>query len=291
MTISAEMVKNLRRQSGAGIMECKDALKENDGDVDAALDFLRKKGTAKAAKKADRSTKEGAISGIENGKTAVMVEIKCETDFVARNENFQKLCGQIADHLLNSEFTDDDEAFSNQAFSSDSSKTVNDILTENIHELGENLVIGRRVRFDMSGPGKFSIYIHGVGSIGSLVELGCESENTADSDKFKELAKDISMHIAAANPISITKDDVPKGTLSKEKEIFEAQAKESGKPDNIIPKIVEGRVKKFFKEACLLEQAFVKDTEITVGALLNNIGKELGETVTVRRFCRLQLGE
>lgn len=291
MAISADMVKDLRKKSGAGIMECKDALKESDGDMEAALDLLRKKGISKAAKKADRSTKEGAVSGIIAGKTAVMVEIKCETDFVARNEKFQDLCKGLAEHVASSDFTEDDDAFAEQAYSADTSKKIKDVLTGNIHEIGENLVIGRRTRFDLSGPGGFGLYIHGGGSIGVLVEVSAESDDVASKPGFSELCKDLAMHTAASHPIAIAPEDVPEDVLAKEREIFEAQAKESGKPDNIIPKIVEGRVKKFFAEACLLEQAFVKDPDKSVKSVIGEKAKELGGAIKVNRFKRFQLGE
>ncbi|MBI5814932.1 MAG: elongation factor Ts [Nitrospinae bacterium] len=289
-TITSEMVKDLRQRSGAGIMECKEALGETGGDMEAALDFLRKKGAAKAAKKADRSTKEGAIAGIATDKSAALAELKCETDFVGRNDVFQKLVKDITAHVLSSPQADD-AAFAAQPFASDASRTVNDIVTAKIHELGENITIGRRVRFDLSGPGGFGLYIHGGGSIGVLVEVGSASADIAGKDKFKELCRDIAMHVAASSPIAVTPAEVPADLLAREKAVFEAQAAESGKPANIIPKIVEGRVAKYYSESCLIEQAFVKDPDKSVKKLLAEASKELGGEVTIRRFRRLQLGE
>jgi len=290
VTISSDMVKDLRAKSGAGIMECKEALAETNGDMEAALDFLRKKGAAKAAKKADRSTKEGAIAGVVSGNTASLAEIKCETDFVGRNDVFQKLVKDIAAHVAASSEVDD-EAFLTQPFTANTSQKVGDAITAKIHELGENLVVGRRVRFDLSGNGGFGCYIHGGGSIGALVEVGCANADIAGKDKFKDLCKDIAMQIAASSPIGVTSDQIPADVLAREKAVFEAQAAESGKPANIIPKIVEGRIQKFYSEVCLLEQVFVKDPEKTIKKLLAEAGKELGGEVTVRRFRRLQLGE
>jgi len=290
MAISADMVKDLRKQSGAGIMECKEALKESDGDMNAALDIFRKKGAGKAAKKADRSTKEGAVAGTVSGNIGAIVELKCETDFVARNDKFQELCQSLAEHVAVADFVEDDEAFLEQAFTSTPAKSIKDVLNESVHELGENLVMGRRTRFELDGPGGYGLYIHGVGSIGVLVEVKCSAEATSSPD-FQNLCKDLAMHIAASNPIAVSADDVPAETLAKEREIFEAQAKESGKPDNIVPKIVEGRIKKYYTEVCLLEQPFVKDPDKSVKALLDEAGKGLGGPVTVSRFCRLQLGE
>jgi elongation factor Ts len=289
--ITSDMVKDLRQRSGAGIMECKEALSETGGDTEAALDFLRKKGAAKAAKKADRSAKEGAVRGVISGKTAALAEFKCETDFVARNELFQKLVADMAAHVIASPVVEGEEAFFAQPFDGGKSKTVKETLAAKIHELGENIVPGRRVRYELSGPGGFGLYIHGAGNIGALVELGAGSDAIAASDKFQQIARDLAMHIAAANPVSLSSDGVPADILARERAIFEDQARQSGKPDNLVPKIVEGRVKKFYSESCLLEQAFIKDPDKTVTALLKDAGKELGGELTIRRFVRLQLGE
>ncbi|MGK7346802.1 MAG: translation elongation factor Ts [Candidatus Nitrospinota bacterium M3_3B_026] len=291
MTVTAEMVKDLRKKSGVGIMECKSALKEAGGDMDAALDILRKKGAAKAAKKADRSTTEGAIGGAVKGNVAALVEVRCETDFVARNENFQKLCAALAEHVAATGLDEDDDAFLARQYTGDTSKTVNDLVTEKIQELGENLTIGRRVRLERSGAGGFGMYIHAGGGMAALVEVDAGTEEAAASPEFEGALKDLAMQVVASNPIAVGPDDVPEDVLAKEKEIFEAQAKESGKPDKIIPKIVEGRVRKFYTEACLLEQPFVKDTDKSVGQWLGETGKKLGAELAVRRFSRLQLGE
>lgn len=289
--ITSDMVKDLRQRSGAGIMECKEALNETGGDTEAALDFLRKKGGAKAAKKADRSAKEGAINGAVSGRAAALVELKCETDFVGRNELFQKLVADMAAHVIASPIVEGEEAFFAQPFNGDKSRTVKEIIAGKIHELGENIVPGRRVRYELSGPGGFGLYIHGAGNIGALVELGAGSDAIAASDKFAQVARDLAMHIAAANPISISSDAVPADILARERAIFEDQTRQSGKPENLIPKIVEGKVKKFYSESCLIEQAFIKDPDKSVDTLLKEVGKELGGALTIRRFVRLQLGE
>lgn len=290
MTISADMIKTLRQSSGAGIMECKEALKETDGDMDAALEFLRKKGSSKAAKKADRSTKEGAVGGMVVDSVGAIVEVKCETDFVARNDKFQELTRELAGHVARSPEAADDEAFLAQAWAEDPSKTVNDVITARIHELGENIVIGRREKITLAGGG-LGLYIHGVGGLGALVEVSCESGEAAETEKFSDLCRDIAMHVVAANPLSVSVDDLPPEVVEKEREIFEVQTRESGKPEKIIPKIVEGRLKKYYTEACLLEQPFVKDPDRSVKKLLEDAGKELGSPVEVRRFVRYQLGE
>ncbi|VAX20006.1 Translation elongation factor Ts [hydrothermal vent metagenome] len=284
------MVKDLRRLSGAGIMECKEALKESEGNVDTALEFLRKKGAAKAAKKADRSTKEGAINIQTSGGSAALVEIKCETDFVSRNDKFQGLCARLATLALNEGPQADEDAFMNLS-SGNGSKTISDLITESIHELGENILVGRRVWMKLDGDGGLGSYVHGAGSIGVLVDVGCDSADATQKEEFKALLKDISMHIAAANPVAIDENDVSPEALAKEKEIFEAQAKESGKPDNIIPKIVEGKIKKYYKEICLLKQAYVKDPDKSVKEYLDETAKNIGASVSIRKFNRVQLGE
>ncbi len=291
MSISAVMVKNLRTQSGAGIMECKDALKESNGDLDAALEILRKKGTVKAAKKADRSTREGAVGGVIEDAKAAIVEIKCETDFVARNDKFQELCKGLASHVLKTGAVDTTEEVLNQPLVDDTSKTVKDLMTEKIHELGENLVLGRTAMYELEGSGGFGLYIHGAGNIGVLIEVTCSDAKAAEKEKFADVCRDLAMHIAAAAPVAVTQDDVPADVVAKEREIFTAQAKDSGKPDKIIPKIIEGRVKKYFTEIVLLEQAFVKDPDINISEFLADAGRDLGADISVKRFTRLQLGE
>ncbi len=290
MSITAKMVQELRKQSGAGIMECKEALKESDGDVEKSLDFLRKKGSMKAAKKADRSTKEGSVAITVDGKSAGMVEIKCETDFVARNEIFQAFCADMAKHVVSNDLTEDESAFEGQTFTG-SDKSVKEVVTERIHEIGENIVIGRKTKYELAGNGGFGAYVHGTGNIGVLVEFSCEKEETESDTKFLELTKDIAMHIAATAPAALGAEDIPADVLAKEKEIFETQAKESGKPEKIIPKIVEGRVQKFYAESCLLLQSFVKDPDTTITALLKKVGEDFGDTITISRFARFQLGE
>lgn len=291
MTISAEMIKDLRRRSGAGIMECKDALKQSDGDTEAALDYLRKKGSSTAEKKAGRSTKQGAVGGAVVNGAGALIEVKCETDFVARNEKFQELAKNLAEHVAKSEFIENEDSFLDQPFSKNMSQTIKSIVTEKIQELGENIVIGRRVRYHKGDSGGFGMYIHGVGGIGALVEVSSPSSEAAHSEAFKQLCHDLAMQVAASNPLAVGPDELSSEIVAKEKEIFEAQAKESGKPEKIIPKIVEGKLKKYFAEVCLLEQVFVKDTDKQVKALLEEADETIGGPVSVTRFSRFQLGE
>jgi elongation factor Ts len=291
MAVSMDMIKDLRLRTGAGVMECKEALKESDNDMEGAAEYLRKKGVTKAAKKADRSAREGAAGALVEGDAAALVEVKCETDFVARNDRFKALVDSLAAHVLASPEVTGDEEFLAQPFSGDKSKTIKDILAAKIFEIGENIVVGRRTSLRLSGPGKFASYIHGVGNIGVLLELGADSAQTADHPEFSALGRDLTMQIAAMNPIALKPEDIPQAVVDKEREIYAAQARESGKPENIIPKIVEGTVKKFFADSCLLLQAYVKENKKTVEAVIKETAAKIGGKVEVRRFVRYQLGE
>lgn len=288
MSISAKMVSELRAATGAGIMECKEALKESDGNIEEAVDFLRKKGAAKAAKKADRSTKEGAIAVVVEGNSAALAEVKCETDFVARNDKFQAFTANLAATVLKNGAAEGDSLL-DQTFTD--GRTVRDALAGAIHEIGENIQPGRNARLTLEGPGAFGAYIHGGGAIGVVVELTCGNADTAGKPELAELGRDIAMHVAAANPLSLNPDSLSADIVAKEKEIFEIKAKESGKPDNIIPKIVEGQVKKFYGEVCLTMQPFVKDPDKTIDQIVAETGKKLGDTIVVKGFVRYQLGE
>ncbi|MBI4828227.1 MAG: elongation factor Ts [Nitrospinae bacterium] len=291
MTITADMIKDLRQQSGAGIMECKEALKESGGDMDKALDWLRKKGAGKAAKKADRATKEGAVAVAMGPAAAAMAEIKCETDFVSRNDRFQDLARQLAAQTLAAGEGAGDEEFLTQNLVSGAAHTARDLINARVHELGENIQLGRRARFTRTGPGVYGCYVHGMGAIGVIVELAAPSDAAAADPAFAELARDLAMHIAASNPQAVSQEGLSAAAVAKEREIFEAQVRESGKPENIVPKIVEGKMKKYYTEVCLNEQPFVKDPDKSVGQLLKETGARLGGAATVTRFARFQLGE
>ncbi len=288
MSISAKMVSELRAATGAGIMECKEALKETDGDMEGAIDFLRKKGAAKAAKKADRSTKEGAIAVVVNGNSAAIAEVKCETDFVARNEKFQAFAADLATTVL-THGAAEGEALDGKTFTD--GHTVKEAITAAIHEIGENIQPGRNAKITLEGSGAFGSYVHGGGAIGVIVELACGDADTAGKQELAELGRDIAMHVAASNPLALNPDSLDADLVAREREIMEAKAKESGKPDNIIPKIVEGQVKKYFGEVCLTMQPFVKDPDKTIDQIVAETGKKLGDTVTVKSYIRYQLGE
>jgi len=291
MAVSMDMIKDLRARTGAGIMECKEALKESNNDMEGAAEYLRKKGISKAAKKADRSAKEGSAGARVEGNAASLVEVKCETDFVARNEKFKDLVDSIALHVLSSPAAATEDEFLAQPFTGDTKNTVKELLATKIFEIGENIMVGRRARLELSGPGKLASYIHGVGNIGVLLELGADSDKTAENPEFSALARDLTMQIAAMNPIALKPEEIPQAVVDKEREIYAAQARESGKPENIIPKIVEGNVKKFYADSCLPMQAYVKDNKKTVEAVIKETAGKIGGKIEVRRFVRYQLGE
>lgn len=272
MNISAGLVKELRDRTGAAMMDCKKALMETEGDMEKAIDFLRKQGLAKAAKKAGRIAAEGVIAFAQSadGKSAFMAEINCETDFVARDTTFKTFVEKVAATGLEQK-TSDREAVLNAKYSSE--QTLEQARQELVHKIGENVNI-RRVEYRTS-PGTLGAYIHG-GRIGVLVAL--------DKDE-KELAKDVAMHIAASNPSAIDQSNVDPQLIEREREVFTAQAKESGKSDDIIAKMIQGRISKFLKEVCLVDQAFVKDPEQTVGSLLKK------HQAQVLSYVRFEVGE
>jgi len=275
MAISASLVKELRERTGAGMMECKKALVETNGDIDAAIEAMRKSGQAKAAKKAGRIAADGTIELriSDDSRRAVMVEVNSETDFVAKDENFVKFAGTVADVALASDAADA-AALSEQPIVDTEATTVDQAREALISKVGENVQLRRLVRFD-DAQGKIHSYRHGV-RIGVLVEMAGGDET---------LGRDIAMHIAASNPLCVSAEQVPADTLAKEQEIFRAQALESGKPEAIVDKIIEGRMRKYMEEVTLLGQAFVKDPDQQVGKLLQQAG------ATVLRFVRLEVGE
>ncbi|MGE5153304.1 MAG: translation elongation factor Ts [Bdellovibrio bacteriovorus] len=275
MAITAALVKELRERTGAGMMECKKALVEADGDIEAAIEAMRKSGQAKAAKKSGRIAAEGVvmIEVAPGAKRGVLVEINCETDFVAKDSNFGGFAAAVARTALAPE-AGDVAVLAEMPLAGDPETTVNGAREALIAKIGENVQVRRLVRFD-DAEGMLYSYRHGV-RIGVLVELIGGNET---------LGRDIAMHIAASNPLCVSADQVPAETLEKEREIFRAQALDSGKPANIVDKMIEGRVRKFLEEVTLLGQAFVKDPEITVEKLLKQAGAQ------VRRFARIEVGE
>lgn len=284
MPITASQVKELRITTGAGMMDCKKALQETEGDMAKAIDFLREKGLAAAAKKAGRIAAEGAVVAAQSadGNTGCIVEVNSETDFVAKNDLFRTFAASVAEHILAHQPTDVETLLAQPM---QDGQPVSEHLKKQIATIGENLAIRRFARF--GGGGKVATtYIHMQGKIGVLVEMA-----GGGAAKAAEVGRDIAMHIAASNPLSLQRTDLPEAEVDHERQIFAAQAKESGKPDKVLDKIVTGRLEKFFAENCLLEQPFVKDTDLTVAQLLANKAKEFGGPITLTRFVRFELGE
>jgi elongation factor Ts len=286
--ITASMVKELRDKTGAGMMDCKSALNESGGDMEAAVDWLRTKGLAKAAKKAGRVAAEGLIGVVANGTAGAVVEVNSETDFVARNEQFQKMVSDIAaialanngdfDKLVAAEFPS-------------ASKSVQDHVAEMVGAIGENMNV-RRAGYISVSEGVVSAYVHNqvapdLGKIGVLVGL----ESSGDKTKLAELGRQIAMHIAATNPLATRKEELDQSVVDRERNVLIAEAKESGRPDNIIEKMVEGRIRKFYEEVVLLSQAFVVDPDNTVEKAVKAAEADIGAPVTVIGFVRFALGE
>jgi elongation factor Ts len=278
------MVSELRKKTGAGMMDCKKALTETAGNMDEAVDFLRKKGLSAAAKKSGRVASEGAVAAAANGTVGAIVEVNAETDFVAKNEAFQTFVAGVRDLVLGTEVADV-EALKTLDYPG-TGRTVAEELTHQIATIGENMGIRRLARVD-AGQGVVTSYIHGNGKIGVLVELQTESTD----EKVAALGKQLAMHVAAAAPQYLDRDSVPAEIVEKEKEIMRVKAIESGKPEKIVEKIILGQINKYFGEVCLLEQAFVIDPDQKVGKLVAALGKELGTEIKLNSYVRFQLGE
>lgn len=283
--ITAAMVKELREMTDAGMMECKKALVEADGDMDKAVDVLRTRGLAAAAKKVGRATNEGTVMAIvsDDATKGAVVELNCETDFVGMNEKFKGYAEKIARAAMAAN-VEDVEAL--KAVDADG-ETVEDVLTDAIHTLGENMNLARAAVVEAGGVAS---YIHGGGKIGVLVTFDVEGIDPA-SDEFQHCGRDVAMQVAAASPVSATRESVPAEVVAHEMEIYKAQAAESGKPENIQEKIATGRLEKFYKESCLTEQAFVKNPDQSVTDYVNEVAKKLGGTIKVTGFKRFMLGE
>ncbi len=285
MAFTAQDVKKLREMTNCGMMDCKKALTETDGDMDKAVEFLREKGLATAAKKAGRIASEGMVEAVVfDCGTGVAVEVNSETDFVAKNADFQNFVHAIAE-VVAKENPADVEAL--KELKIDGAQTVGEALTEKIATIGENMNIRRFVRFE----GINQAYIHAGGRIGVLVNFEVADAAKANEDAFKTMAKDVAMQIAAVMPQYVRDDEVPADVVEHEKEILKAQALNEGKPEAIVEKMVVGRIKKFFKDVCLVDQPFVKDQEITVGKYVENVAKELGTDIRIVKFARLEKGE
>jgi elongation factor Ts len=278
----------LREQTGVGMMDCKKALIETDGDFEEAVKYLREKGMASAAKKASRVAAEGLVACriSADNKTGIAVELNCETDFVAKSDPFVALIGRIADHLLVSDAKDVEAVLAEQI--AGSSQTLTEVLGEATASIGEKLSLRRFAKFVLNGDGIVSSYIHMGGKIGVLVELASDS---SDKEALKELAYNLAMQVAAAKPLVVGIADVDQAALEIEKEILTAQAKNEGRPENIIAKMVEGRIAKYYKEVCLLEQEYVRDGSLSVKKVVAQTEEKLGAKIAVNRFVRFEMGE
>ena len=277
--VTAAMVKELRESTGAGMMECKKALTETDGDMEAAVDVLRKSGAAKVEKKAGRIAAEGITRVASEGNTAVVVEVNSETDFVAKNATFQEFVQAVADKAL--------KASVDKAGDGEDVCAILDMqseLEEKTLTIGEKLSIRR---FQKITGDCVASYIHGGGRIGVMVEVACDT----DSAMLEEVAREVCMQVAAANPLFLSKEEVDSESLEKEKEIYRVQALNEGKPENIVEKMVNGRIQKYYKEVCLLDQAWVKDGDKSITKYLQEKSKEVGSPITVTRYARFERGE
>ena len=289
MAITASMVKELRELTGAGMMDCKKALNETNGNMEEAIEFLRKNGEAKAVKKAGRIAAEGIVMAeVRDDKTAAIVEVNSETDFVAKNADFQGFVKAVVNQAIATESKDID-AFMAEAWNEDASKTVKDALTEKIAVIGENLNIRRFEKVESDGC--IVAYIHGGGRIGVLVEAATDVVN----DDVKTCLKNVAMQVAAMSPKYVSRDEVSQDFLDKEKEILLAQAKNdpknANKPENIIEKMIVGRLNKEMKEICLLDQVYVQDGDLTVAKYVEKVAKEAGANLSVKKFIRFETGE
>jgi elongation factor Ts len=275
--VTAANVAKLREMTGVGMMECKKALVEAQGDIDKAVDNLRKSGAASAAKKATREAREGIIAQFisAGGKSGVLVEINCETDFVARNEGFRAFCDDIA-----------------RKIASDPNVNLEAEREAAVGKMGENIKITRNARLEVSGNGSVAAYIHTGGKVGVLVEVGAGKPETTSKDEFKQLVKDITLQIAAGFPHVVSREEVPAAVIAKEREIAAQSDRLKGKPAAAMEKILAGVLDKFFQTYCLVDQGFVKrNSEVSVKEHVAQVGKQLGDEIVIRRFVRFQVGE
>jgi elongation factor Ts len=285
--ISAAMVMKLRKMSGQGMMDCKKALQDTNGDIEQAIDLLRKKGLATLAKRAGRETSEGLVvcKISPDGRTAAMATLCCETDFVAKSDDFVATAKILADVAL---ACPDDEGVENVLGTSADDRIFNDIITELVSKTGEKTQVGDYAKYKLDGPGLISTYIHFNEKVGTMLQIDTSNDETAAGNAIKQAAADIAMHITATKPLALDKDQVDFKTIEREKAIFAEQVK--NKPANIIEKIVEGKMHKFYAENCLLQQAFVKDDSKSVEQVLTEAAKQAGGKAKIRRFVRFEVG-
>ena len=287
--ITATLVNELRQKTSVGMMECKKALTETNGDIDAAITYLRERGIMKSAGMATRGGTEGIIAArlSADGKTGLLIEVNCETDFVSRNDQYVQFVDEIANALAASDAKTLEEAFAVKI----GDLTIDDFVKAKVLALGENIRLRKFERFDLADHGAIAQYIHMGGKVGVLLEVSAGSGDTAAKDAFRDLVKDITLPIAAAAPKGLSRDDIAAELVEAEKDIFRVQLANEGKPAEMIEKILLGKLGKFFAESCLLEQGFVKEPDITIKKLVEQVAKDLGDTLEVRRFIRFGLGD
>ncbi len=289
--ITSQMVKELRELTQAGMMDCKKALLEAEGAMEKAVEWLREKGLAAAAKKAGRIAAEGLVASYVNddASVGVIVEVNCETDFVAKTDNFIAFCKDVAMHIAKASPKDIDELMG-QKFEGNPQKTITDLVSDATVAIGEKIDIRRFSRYQ-AAAGVVETYIHLGGKIGVLLEVGNDTAPTRTLDTFKVYYHDIALQIAAAKPSYVRKDQVDTAELDKEREILRAQALNEGKPEKIVDKMVDGRIDKYYKEVCLMEQPYVKDGDKTISQLTAEVAKEIGAKIEIVRFSRYERGE
>jgi elongation factor Ts len=288
--ITAAMVKELRERTGAGMMECKKALVETNGSIPDAIDLLRKRGIASAAKKATRTAKQGSVTVMLSAdrSAGAILEFNCESDFVARTEDFQIMVSELTAQVLEAPLGIAREQFLEQPYRADATQTVSQMIAAQIAKIGENMQVAR---FEKVEGGLLGSYIHPGAQLGVLVQMSGATAGTASNEEIQELLRDVAMQVAAADPQFTRRDEVTPAVLEKEREIQRDRARQEGKPENIIDKMIEGRMSKFFEEFCLLEQPFIKDNALTVGQLVAAKAKQIGEPLAVARFVRYKVGE
>ena len=289
--ITSQMVKELREMTQAGMMDCKKALVEAAGDMDKAVEWLREKGLAAAAKKAGRIAAEGVVASYitENANVGVIVEVNCETDFVAKTDNFINFSKNVAKHIAMANPADVD-ALMAQKFVDDETKTITDLVSDATVSIGEKISIRRFARYAIEN-GAVESYIHMGGKIGVLLKVENDNAETLSNETFKTFYHDVALQIAAAKPSYVRKEEVPSENLAKEREILRAQALNEGKPEKIVDKMVDGRIQKYYKEVCLVEQPFVKDGDKSIAQLTAEVAKEIGANINIVSFERFERGE
>lgn len=286
MSFTAKDVKELREKTGAGMMDCKKALTENNGDLEAAVDFLRQKGLAAAAKKATRVAAEGLIGAVVEGNVGALIEINCETDFVAKNDDFKGFVTSVANHLVTSTATDIDGLKTETM----SGSTIQETVQELTLKIGEKIDLRRFSKRNLSGEGKIGSYVHG-GKIGVLVEVNTDTADAAKKPEFVELVNDLCLHVAAADPKFMTAAEIDEDYKEREAKVYRAQLLEQGKPENMIDNIIKGKLNKLASEICLMDQKFVKDPDLSIAKLVKSVEDKTGGKITVNGFSKINLGE